>query len=301
VSQVFVHSKAICESTHVGEDTRIWAFAHVLPGARIGKNCNICDGVFIENDVVIGDDVTIKSGVQLWDGSRIGHRVFIGPNAAFTNDRFPRSKKYPDAFVNTVIEEGASIGANATILPGVVVGAEAMIGAGAVVSRDVPPRAVVTGNPASVVDYVGAIGIDAANQDLPADCPCRIQTFTSHSDRRGRLSVFQEPQLPFAPLRVFIVDQVERGHARGSHAHRHCKQLLVAARGTIVAAVDDGKLAYAVRLSSPTVGLYVPERVWGLQFGHTPDAALLVLASDPYDESDFIRYFREFIGLTADR
>ncbi|TGS74362.1 N-acetyltransferase, partial [Mesorhizobium sp. M3A.F.Ca.ET.175.01.1.1] len=99
---------------HVGEGTRIWAFAHVLPGAVVGSNCNICDHVFIENDVIIGDEVTIKCGVQLWDGLRLGNRVFVGPNATFTNDRFPRSKEYPETFLLTTVEDGASIGANAT-------------------------------------------------------------------------------------------------------------------------------------------------------------------------------------------
>src|SRR5678816_3436222 len=129
----FVHPRALCESTNIGEKTRIWAFAHVLPGARIGGDCNICDHVFIENDVVIGDRVTIKSGVQLWDGIELEDDVFVGPNATFTNDPFPRSKHVPTAFSRTLVKRGASIGANATILPGLTIGSHAMVGAGAVV------------------------------------------------------------------------------------------------------------------------------------------------------------------------
>jgi acetyltransferase-like isoleucine patch superfamily enzyme len=114
----------------------------------VGTDCNICDHVFIENDVVIGDRVTIKCGVQLWDGTRIGNDVFIGPNATFTNDRFPRSKIYPDKFFGIVVDNGASIGANATILPGIKIGSNAMVGAGAVVTKDVPANVIVVGNPA---------------------------------------------------------------------------------------------------------------------------------------------------------
>src|SRR3954471_5108050 len=127
---VFVHPRGLCETSDVGEGTRVWAFAHVLAGASIGRNCNVCDHVFIENDVVVGNDVTLKCGVQLWDGIRLGNRVFVGPNATFTNDRFPRSKQYPDAFLQTVLEDEVSIGAGATILPGITIGRGAMVGAG---------------------------------------------------------------------------------------------------------------------------------------------------------------------------
>src|SRR5450755_1378573 len=138
----FQHEKAIVEATSIGRGTHIWAFAHILPGARIGTDCNICDHTFIENDVVIGDRVTIKCGVQVWDGVRIENDAFIGPNATFTNDPFPRSKEYPEQFQPTLIRSGASIGANATLLPGISVGRNAMVGAGAVVTRDVPTNAI---------------------------------------------------------------------------------------------------------------------------------------------------------------
>jgi UDP-2-acetamido-3-amino-2,3-dideoxy-glucuronate N-acetyltransferase len=151
----YVHPQGICETSDVGEGTRIWAFAHVLPGARVGADCNVCDHVFIENDVVIGDRVTVKSGVQLYDGLRVGDDVFIGPNATFTNDPFPRSRVYDHETPITRVENGASIGANATILPGLTIGARAMVGAGSVVTHDVPAGAIVTGNPARVVGDVG--------------------------------------------------------------------------------------------------------------------------------------------------
>lgn len=138
----------------MGPGTRIWAFAHVLAGSRIGRDCNICDHVFIENDVIVGDRVTVKSGVQLWDGVRLEDDVFVGPNATFTNDRFPRSRRHLDAFPTTTIARGASLGANTTVLPGVTVGVLAMVGAGAVVTRDVPDRCLVVGNPARVVRHL---------------------------------------------------------------------------------------------------------------------------------------------------
>ncbi len=153
-SSAFIHEKALVESgATIGAGTRVWAFAHILAQAVIGADCNICDGVFIENDVVIGDRVTIKNGVQVWDGISLEDDVFIGPNATFTNDPFPRSKHRPE-FPRTLVCQGASIGANATLLPGITVGRNAMVGAGAVVTKDVAPDAIVVGNPARVRGYV---------------------------------------------------------------------------------------------------------------------------------------------------
>lgn len=143
-----IHPRAICESENIGVGTRIWAFVHILPGAKIGKDCNICDFVFIENEVVVGDRVTIKSGVQLWDGISIGADVFIGPNATFTNDKYPKSKNSDYVQLKTIVEDFVSIGANATILPGITIGKYSVIGAGSVVTRNVDPFTTVMGNPA---------------------------------------------------------------------------------------------------------------------------------------------------------
>ena len=150
-SGAFVHPTADVQTSRIGVGTRIWQFVVILANARIGNECNISAQCFIENDVEIGDRVTLKNGVSLWDGARIEDDVFIGPNVTFANDRFPRSKHYPERFESIVIRRGASIGANATLLPGIEVGMGAMVGAGAVVTRDVPAHALVVGNPARVV------------------------------------------------------------------------------------------------------------------------------------------------------
>jgi len=144
----FIHEKAEVQTIHIGDGTKVWQYSIILQGAQIGSNCNINAQCFIENDVVIGNNVTVKCGVQLWDGITVEDDVFIGPNATFTNDKYPRSKVYPEQFVRTIVKKKASIGANATILCGVTIGENAMIGAGSVVTKDVPAGELWYGNPA---------------------------------------------------------------------------------------------------------------------------------------------------------
>ena len=148
---MFIHPLSDVQSEKIGYDTRVWQFCVVLPRATIGNNVNICSHCLIENDVVIGNNVTVKSGVQIWDGITIEDNVFIGPNVTFTNDKTPQSKQYPDEFLKTRVCKGASIGANATILPGIIIGEGAMVGAGAVVTKNVAAGATVYGNPASQI------------------------------------------------------------------------------------------------------------------------------------------------------
>lgn len=150
----YIHPLADVHSSQIGEDSRIWQYSVILAQAQIGKNCNICAHTLIENDVVLGDNVTVKSGVFIWDGITIQDNVFIGPNVTFTNDKHPRSKQYPEEFLRTIVKNGASIGANATILPGIKIGQYAMVGAGAVVTKDVPEKAIVVGNPAIIKGFI---------------------------------------------------------------------------------------------------------------------------------------------------
>lgn len=149
-----IHELADVTNNHIEEGARVWQFCVALDGAKIGKGCNLCAHTLVEGDVVIGDNVTLKSGVYLWDGTRIEENVFIGPNATFNNDSMPHSKVYPENFQGATIKFGASIGANATILPGITIGRYAMVGAGAVVTKDVPDFSVVVGNPAKIIRYL---------------------------------------------------------------------------------------------------------------------------------------------------
>lgn len=302
---IFIHKKALCETTAIGNGTRIWAFVHILPGAKIGSDCNLCDGVFIENDVLVGDRTTIKCGVQLWDGVRLGNDVFIGPNATFTNDLFPRSRKHPEHYTPTVVEDGASIGANATILAGVTIGRGAMIGAGAVVTRSVPPNAIVVGNPARIKGYIAGVSKTLPAPPLPttSDIAPDIDVrgvrqihMPVYSDVRGSLSVGNFADVvPFVPSRFFMVYGVPSRETRGEHAHKKCSQFLICTVGSVRVLADDGHARADILLDSPHKGLLLPPMTWGTQYEYSSDAVLLVFASHPYDNDDYIRAYDEFL------
>jgi len=302
MSDCFIHPQALVESEKIGRGTRIWAFTHVLPGAVLGEDCNVCDHVFIENDVIVGDRVTIKNGVQLWDGIRLEDDVFVGPNATFTNDRLPRSRQHLAKYPETVVRRGASIGANATILPGVTIERHAMVGAGAVVTRSVPANAVVVGVPARIVGYTAA-GRPVSARSGPAAVEPEIRVAGVRlvrapiiADLRGDLMARELGRgLPFAPVRCFVVFNVPSKEVRGEHAHRVCEQLLVCLRGALAVVCDDGRERQEIALDSPEVGLYLPPMVWGVQYKYTPDAMLLVLASHPYDPEDYVRDYDQFL------
>ncbi|CAG0991974.1 dTDP-3-amino-3,6-dideoxy-alpha-D-galactopyranose 3-N-acetyltransferase [Anaerolineales bacterium] len=304
MEQHYQHPQAIVETKTIGKGTRVWAFAHILPGAVIGSECNICDHVFIENKVAMGDRVTIKCGVQLWDGIILEDDVFVGPNATFTNDPFPRSRQYPAEFPKTHVRKGASIGANATILPGLTIGQNAMVGAGAVVTRDVPPNAIVVGNPARITGYVdtplqpsASLGREGVAPDLRVKA-ARLIRLPLIEDLRGKLSFGEiEQHLPFTPKRYFLVFDVPSQEVRGEHAHKALHQFLVCVKGSVSVALDDGQSRDEIKLDSTNLGLHIPPMVWGIQYKYSSDAILLVLTSDVYRADDYIRDYDEFLSL----
>lgn len=311
MNELFIHPSSDIQSIDIGEGTRIWQYVVILDKAKIGSHCNICSHCLIEADVIIGDRVTIKSGVQLWNGVRIGDDVFIGPNVSFTNDRFPRSRNWSKVELHTTIDNGASVGAGAVILPGVMIGRNAMVGAGAVVTRSVPPNAVVVGNPAKIVGYVDALRTSVAHSDSNSSQPASVETnvfgvklhnMPHISDMRGNLTVGEFGRnVPFIPKRYFMVFAVPSVETRGEHAHRECEQFLICVRGSCAVVADDGLNRQEFLLNKPDTGIYLPAMTWGIQYKYSEDAVLLVFASHFYDNNDYIRDYPEFLELAQSK
>ena len=300
------HSSSDVQSSDIGHGTRVWQFCVVMPGAVIGSDCNICANVLVENDVRIGDRVTIKSGVQLWDGISIEDDVFIGPNATFSNDPFPRSRQRPREYARTVIRKGASIGANATILPGVTVGEHSMVAAGAVVTRSVPAYGIVVGNPARITGYVDTNNthrLEAskntptlAGQRVTELAGCFIHELPQIEDLRGNLSVIEfQKDVPFEIQRCFWVYGVPGREVRGEHAHFECHQFLMCVAGSIELVLDDGHERAQISLDRPSLGVHIPPMKWGIQYKYSKDAVLVVFASHLYDAKDYIRDYDSFL------
>jgi UDP-2-acetamido-3-amino-2,3-dideoxy-glucuronate N-acetyltransferase len=253
--------------------------------------------------------VTVKCGVQLWDGLRVEDDVFIGPNATFTNDRFPRSKQQPEQFPITRLEQGCSIGANATILPGITIGRNSMVGAGAVVTKAVPANAIVRGNPAAIQGYTSV----GNNLEVVKTSIVEGQTITSarvkgvslhaipaFEDIRGRLVAGEiDKGLPFIPARFFFVYGVPNAEVRGEHAHRVCHQFLVCVNGSLRVVVDDSVNREEILLDRPSLGIHLRPGVWGTQYKYSADAVLLVLASHPYDSADYIRDYNVWLNTVS--
>ena len=306
-----IHPTAEVAAKKLGKDCRVWQATIILEGAAIGDDVNICSHCFIENEVVIGNRVTIKAGVQLWDGVSLEDDVFIGPNVTFTNDKYPRSKVYPEQYARTRVKRGASIGGGAVLLPGITIGENAMVAAGAVVTQSVPPHAIVKGNPARITGYATSSVTtlpEAANSESGEDRePLLTRTrakksqLWSTTDARGKLSVGNfEEQIPFQPQRFFTVYGVPTSKIRGEHAHIECEQFLICVSGSCDILLDDGITRSNVTLSQPSTGLYIPPMTWATQYNHTNNAVLLVFASHKYDEKDYIRSYDQFLAAWQD-
>ncbi len=304
-SEAFLrHETSLVESVSIGSRTRIGALVHVLPGAAIGDDCNICDHTFIQNDVILGNRVTVSCGVALWDGLTIEDDVFIGANVSFSSDRQTAENKSSQTVARTILRRRASIAASATIETGVTIGERAIVGAGSVVTRNVPPLAIVAGNPAVIVGYEGTrIEYPKSVASPPSEPSVRntdvagltLHRLPSSADMRGQLA-FAEigKQIPFEVKRFFVVYGVASKETRGEHAHRKLHQFLICVHGQCSLMADDGENRQEFFLDSPTVGVHLPPLVWAVQYKHTLDAVLLVLASDYYDANDYIRDYSEF-------
>lgn len=305
-----IHPSSEVQSQFIGKNSKISQYVVILPGAIIGDDCNISSHCVIEGDVVIGNRVTIKSGVQLWGGLRVSDDVFIGPNASFANEKFPRSKKVPEKVLITLLQEGVSIGAGAVILPGITIGVHAMVAAGAVVTKSVPAYAIVVGNPAKIVGYV-----DTAQEKLSQYQPANsiglsktkvvgadLYQMPRVSDIRGNLTVGEfERAIPFAIKRYFMVFDVPSAETRGEHAHKECHQFLICVHGSCAVVADDGQHRQEFILNRPDIGLHLHPMVWGIQYKYSPDAILLVFASHYYDNLDYIRNYSEFKKRVKER
>ena len=276
------HETALVETQSVGDGTHIRPFVHILPGARIGRDCEIWDYAFIGNHVVVGDGVTVHCGVQLGDGLDHADRP-------------------------TTVGDGAAIEANATILPGVRIAAHVVVGAGAVVTHDVPRSAIVTGNPARIVGYAGtqsgalpgAVPVETGPEDTRVEGVI-LQRLPRVSDLRGMLTFGEAGrEVPFEVKRYFVVFDVDTEHVRGEHAHRTVHQFLVCVHGRCCVVADDGRHRQEFVLDSPHIGLYIPPMTWAVQYKYSPDGVLLALASDVYDPADYIRDYAEFLALKA--
>ncbi|MEX5719528.1 WxcM-like domain-containing protein [Geodermatophilus maliterrae] len=302
-----VHAQGLCESSDVGAGTRVSAFAHVRPGARIGADCTVGNHVVVADDAVVGDRVTLESGVRVGDGVRLADDVSVASNVVLAGEAPCADGAGAGPALRTVVGPGASVGANATIVRGVSIGRRARVGAGAVVTRDVPPNAVVEGNPVHIVGYVDA------GPDVPDATEVRasvlpvsrvpgvdVVRITRADDLRGSLVAANfEQDLPFVPRRFFTVFGVPSSDVRGAHAHRRCHQLLVCVQGSLNAVVDNGVQRQEFVLDRPDVGLHMAPMTWGTQYRYSADAVLLVLASDPYDPDDYIRDHDDFLAEVA--
>lgn len=301
----FIDPNARFEGDSLGSGSRVLAYVRVTPGVAIGRNCVLHDHAVLIGAVTLEDDVAVQTGAQLLGRIRVEQGVIVGAGAVLGGESW--SGQGADHQANEIIvHRFASIGPNVTVSPGVAIGRRAVLQPGCVVAQNVPANAVVSGNPATIVAYVDS-GHEAAAQEVvvpssvaAAVTETRVRGVTIHrlahaSDLRGSLTATEFSSLPFAPRRLFTVYDVPSESVRGSHAHRTCSQFLVCTLGAVSCLVDDGSAREEIRLASPDVGVHIPPMIWGTQWQYTRDAVLLVLASHPYDASDYIRDYEEFL------
>ena len=253
----------------------------------------------IAADVHLPIDVVVHAGAHVPAGSVIEAGCCIGPNAVLVEGP------------PITLKRGVQIGANATLLPGITIAAKAVVRPGSVVQRSVPPGAIVEGNPAAIVGYVDTQpGPASLLQCLPTARVPSVQALpvrgvTLHHfpvipDLRGNLTVGEfQRQIPFEPLRYFVVYGVPSREVRGEHAHRQCQQFLLCLRGSCAVVADDGTQRVEVLLDAPQRGLYLPPMTWGIQYKYSSDAMLMVFASKHYDAADYIREYDEFLAAVA--
>jgi UDP-2-acetamido-3-amino-2,3-dideoxy-glucuronate N-acetyltransferase len=289
---------SLVEGRSIGLGTQIGAFAVVEPGAVIGQDCRIDNHVTVRDSAIVGDRVTIRPGVLVGSNTFIEDDVVIGAHASLADRNGNRS--------STIIRRGAALGANVTVLEGVTIGELASIGPGSVVTRDVPRLAIVTGNPASIIGYSGTISgpPDTATEKLspvPGSQQTRVSGVSLHrlpaaADMRGQLSYAEiGKNIPFEVKRFFLVYGVANQEVRGEHAHRKLHQFLICVHGRCSVVCDDGRNREEFLLDDPTLGLRLPPLVWAIQYKHSSEAVLLVLASDVYDANDYIREYSDFL------
>lgn len=298
---IYLHPLALCESDAIGAGTHVAAFCHVAAGAKIGSNCSIHDYVYIGDGVIIGDGVTIQSGAQIRSRVIIEDGVVIGGGVNFSCAASGSNES------QTTIRDRSKIGDNASIFSGVTIGPDAVISAGTVVQRNIPAKAIAEGNPARIIGYGNTVPYADKLFESPdtrqAIRNTTVRGVTLHQlhnvlDMRGNLTVGEfGSDVPFDAKRFFLVHDVPSIESRGEHAHLRCAQFLVAVKGSLHVIADDGLRREEFLLDRPTLGLFLPPMIWGIQYRYSFDAVLLVIASERYDADDYIRDYGEFLEM----
>ena len=284
--------------------TTMGAEVEVASDAEVGPNC------YLDGRISIGSRTKLISSVSLTGAARLGEACVIEPNVTMTNASAAATD--PDAIL--ILGDGVHVGAGSVLARGVIIGVAARISAGTIVTRNVPAYAIVSGNPAAITGYVSPTTPDAPlsikridDAMEPGRYPCNVAgvsifKYKRIRDLRGDLSVGEFGRnVPFEAKRFFLVYDVPSAETRGEHAHRVCEQFLICVSGYVAVVVDDGLQREEVELNAPNIGLYIPPKVWGVQYKYSPNAVLLVFASHYYDESDYIRDYDDFIHLCGRR